>query len=202
MVGKHPHVFLLAACLLGAGCFPPPQNTAQTLPNDSALAPVDNTLGPGDLFEVRVFGEKELSNIYRVSDQGTIEFPLIGTIKVSGKIPPAVANDIGDALKNGYLKNPQVTVFVKEVHSKKVFVFGQVNKPGTFNYELNMSVIQAITLAGGFNPLAAKNDTTVTRQVEGRKTKLRVRVEAIAEGSERNFVLKPGDIIFVPERFF
>jgi protein involved in polysaccharide export with SLBB domain len=193
---------LLSACLLSA-CLPRTGGNSQTLPNDPGPVPVDNTLGPGDLFEVRVFGEKELSNIYRVSDQGTIEFPLIGSVKVAGRVPPEVALEIRELLQKGeYLKNPQVTVFVKEVHSKKVFVFGQVHKPGTFAYELNMSVIQAITLAGGFNPLAAKNDTTVTRQIDGRKTKLRVRVEAIAEGSERNFVLKPGDIIFVPERFF
>src|SRR4029078_2136705 len=89
-----------------------------------------------------------------------------------------------------YLKHPQVTVLLREYNSKKVFVFGEVQKPGTFPYEENMSVIQAITLAGGFTQLAAKNNTNVTRKVEGQETKNRVPVEDIGVGREKNFLLQ------------
>jgi polysaccharide export outer membrane protein len=199
----------LLAALTATGCLPGPGTQVTISPPDPEprLNIADSALGPGDTFEVRVFGEKDLSNIYRVGVDGSIDFPLIGNLKVVGMTPAEVAGAIakklqGPSPEQGFLKNPQVTVFVKELQSKKVFVFGQVNKPGTFNYEQNMSVVQAITLAGGFNGVAAKNDTTVTRLVQGKKLKTRVKVESIAEGSERNFTLKPGDIVFVPERFF
>jgi polysaccharide export outer membrane protein len=93
-------------------------------------------------------------------------------------------------------------VLIREYNSKKIFVFGEVQKPGTFPYEENMSIVQAITLAGGFTKIASKNGTQVTRIVEGREQKVRVPVEDIGVGRERNFSLKPGDIVFVPESFF
>ena len=105
-------------------------------------------------------------------------------------------------LQNGYFRRPQVSVLVKEYNSKKVFVFGEVQKPGTFPFEENMSVVQAVTLAGGFTKTAAKNNTNVTRLVDGQEQKLRVPVEEIAIGQTRNFLLQPGDIVFVPESFF
>ena len=74
-----------------------------------------------------------------------------------------------------------------------------MNKPGTFAYEPNMSIVQIITLAGGFTKTAYKNKTNVTRLIAGQEKKIQVPVEAIGEGSQRNFVLKPGDIVFVPE---
>src|SRR6266851_5164578 len=109
----------------------------------------------------------------------------------------------GDLIESkGYLKNPQVSVLLRESNSKKVFVFGEVQKPGTFAYDDNMSIIQAITIAGGFTKTAAKNNASVTRLVAGQEKKIRVAVEDIGVGREPNFLLKPGDIIFVPESFF
>ena len=84
------------------------------------------TLEPGDVFDVRVYSEKDLSGSYRVGSDGTIRFPLVGTVEVSGKTPEMVSDSISTALRNGYLRDPQVTVFVKEFRSKKVFVLGQV----------------------------------------------------------------------------
>jgi polysaccharide export outer membrane protein len=92
-------------------------------------------------------------------------------------------------------------VFLKEYNSKKVFVFGEVQKPGTFPFEENMSIVQAITLAGGFGKLASKNAVIVTRQVGGEERKIKVAVESIGEGREKNFALRPGDIVYVPESF-
>jgi polysaccharide export outer membrane protein len=92
-----------------------------------------------------------------------------------------------------------VTVFVKESNSKKIFVLGEVQKPGTFPFENSMTVVQAITLAGGFKDLADKNRTVVTRVVDGTEKKFVVPVEAIGLGREQNVLLQPGDIVFVPE---
>ena len=158
-----------------------------------------STLGAGDVFEVKVYDEKELSGIYRVSSAGEISFPLIGKLKIAGLTSTDAADLIQSRLGEKYLRNPQVSILIKEYNSKKVSVFGQVNKPGTFKFEDRMSVIQAVSMAGGFTKLAAKNDTTVTRIIDGAEKRFPVPVEAIAEAEAKNFFLEPGDIVYVPE---
>jgi polysaccharide export outer membrane protein len=93
-------------------------------------------------------------------------------------------------------------VLVKEYNSKKIFVFGEVQKPGTFPYQDGMSVVQAVTLAGGFTKTAAQNSTSVTRRVGGNEKKIKVSVQDIALGKAANFTLEPGDIVYVPESLF
>jgi protein involved in polysaccharide export with SLBB domain len=160
------------------------------------------TLGPGDLVEVRVFQEADLSGAYRLSPEGTVDYPLCGKVSLMGMTSSQAADVLTTCLANGYLRKPQVSVLIREYNSKKVFVFGEVQKPGTFPYEENMSIVQAVTLAGGFTKIASKNNTQVTRTVDGLEKKIRVPVEDIGNGRERNFSLKPGDIVFVPESFF
>jgi protein involved in polysaccharide export with SLBB domain len=161
-----------------------------------------STLGSGDLLEVRVYQETDLSGAFRVSPEGLIDYPLCGKVSVLNMSSSTAADALTACLKNGFLKNPQVTVLVREYTSKKVFVLGEITKPGTFPYEENMSIIQAVTLAGGFTKLASKNGTSVTRLVEGQETRVRVPVADIEQGRQKNFPLQPGDIIFVPESFF
>jgi polysaccharide export outer membrane protein len=158
-----------------------------------------STLGAGDVFEVKVFDEPDLSGVYRISSAGIIQFPLIGDISLDGLTSSDAASRIGELLGQKYLKNPQVSIFVREYNSQKVSVFGEVNKPGTFKFEDGMTVIQAVSMAGGFTKMAAKNDTNVTRIVEGIEKKYPVPVEAIAQGKTKNFYLGPGDIVYVPE---
>ncbi len=159
------------------------------------------TLGSGDVLEIRVYQEGDLSGAYRISSEGTIDFPFCGRVQAAGLTSSGLADALTSCLKNGYLKKPQVTVFLKEYNSKKIYVFGEVQKPGTFPFEDRMNIIQAITLAGGFNKLAAKNSVIVTRVLDGQERKLRVPVESIGEGRDKNFALQPGDIVYVPESF-
>ena len=161
-----------------------------------------STLGPGDLVEVRVFQEADLSGAYRLSPEGTVDYPLCGKVALGAMTSSQAADALTTCLANGYLRKPQVSVLIREYNSKKIFVFGEVQKPGTFPYEENMSIVQAVTLAGGFTKVASKNSTQVTRSVDGLEKKIRVPVEDIGNGRERNFSLKPGDIVFVPESFF
>ncbi|MBI3182554.1 MAG: polysaccharide export protein [Myxococcales bacterium] len=161
-----------------------------------------STLGPTDLIEVRVFQETDLSNAFRVSPEGTIDYPLCGKVKLTGMTSSQAADALTACLKNGFLKNPQVSVLIREYSSKRIYVFGEVQKPGTFPFDETMSIIQAVTLAGGFTKQAAKNSISVTRLVEGQEKKIRVPVEDIGLGREKNFLLQPGDIVFVPESFF
>jgi protein involved in polysaccharide export with SLBB domain len=195
--GFGPALVLLAA--LSSACVP----KSRTVAEPQQLAPmVDTSLGVGDSFEVRVLGEPDLSGLYRVGSEGNITFPLVGDVHVDGLDAQAAARLIAAKLKQGMLRDPQVTVLVKDQTSKKIYVLGQVGKPGTFTYTPSMSVVEAITVAGGFTPLAAKNDTTLTRNEAGKKTTLRIPVADIGEGRARNVFLQPGDIISVPERLF
>lgn len=178
------------------------KNPAQIAPPDCRINLDDTSLGPGDVFDVRVYDENQLSGTYRVSAEGAISFPLIGAVRVVGLTPAAASKEIEGKLSQGYLRSPQVSIFVKEYNSKKVSVLGQVAKPGTFTYTDGMTVVEAVVLAGGFTPIAAKNDTVVTRTDKGNKLRINAPVESISEGKERNLCIRPGDIVFVPERIF
>jgi protein involved in polysaccharide export with SLBB domain len=203
--------FVLAAAMVAGGCKTPKLRDESTVesPRSGDFTPTDggaivraSTLGPGDLVEVRVHQEADLSGVFRISPEGTIDFPLCGKVRMSGTTSSEAADALTSCLGSKYLRSPQVTVLVREYTSKKIFVFGEVQKPGTFPYEDQMSIIQAITIAGGFTKLAAKNSISVTRLVDGAEKKMRIAVEDIGTGRERNFFLQPGDIVFVPESFF
>jgi len=154
----------------------------------------------GDIFEVRVYRETDLSGLFQVSPDGTVEYPLLGTLKVDGLTSSEIARLLREGLEKGFLKRPFVTVNIKEFLSKRVYVLGQVEKPGTFRFEDGMSVIQVITLAGGFTKSSRPNKTVVTRvDAGGQEIRTEVPVNDISIGKARNFFLRPGDIVFVPE---
>jgi len=192
---------LVLGCLLWAvvSCNPPAGDDYVKLPVDVQQLRNAVTLGPGDVFDVRVYGEKDLSGIYRVSAEGTIHFPLVGELRVQSLSPSEVATLLRDRLRDGYLREPFVTVTIKEYNSKKIFVLGQVAKPGTFPFEGEMNIVQAVTLAGGFTPMARKNNVIVTRVDGGEEQRIQVPVESISEGLSPNLPLRPGDIVYVPE---
>jgi protein involved in polysaccharide export with SLBB domain len=193
---------LVFSVLALAACRTPRDKSAVVVDDQPEARGTSSTLGSGDLLDVRVYQEADLSGAFRVSPEGLIDYPLCGKVSVLNMTSSQAADAVTACLKNGFLKNPQVTVLVREYTSKKVFVLGEVSKPGTFPYEENMSIIQAVTLAGGFSKAAAKNGTHVTRIVSGQETRVHVRVADIEQGREKNFQLLPGDIIFVPESFF
>lgn len=199
-----------SVALLASGCRTPGKDVPSysTREKMAQSQPVANSsLGVGDVLEVRVYQEPDLSGAFRVATEGTIDYPFCGRIRVAGLSSSALVDLLTSCLKNGYLKRPQVTVFLKEYNSQKVFVFGEVQKPGTFAFEPQMTIIQAITLANGFTKSAAKDSVIVTRLIIDEKTlqseerKVKVPVESIGEGREKNFFMQPGDIVYVPESF-
>jgi polysaccharide export outer membrane protein len=191
-------LIVLFVCCTVLGCgdpppskYPPPQDHVE-----------DTTLAPGDVFEVRVYQQEEMTNKYRVTSAGTISFPLIGMVQVAGKTPAEVESDIRDRLADGYLRNPQVSLLVSEFGSQTVSVFGEVQRPGTLKFSNAMTIIDAISQAGGLTPMAKKNAVTVTRVEDGKKRKYTVPVEDIGKGKALNFQVRPGDVVYVPERIF
>ena len=160
-------------------------------------------IGAGDKINIQVYNEKELSGIYQVSPEGYITFPFIGEIKVDGLNIFTLAMKISSKLKEGYLKEPNVTVMVEEFVSKRIFVLGQVKKAGSFPIRRRMSVIEAISLAGGFTNLADLSNVVVTRKGgDGKEKRYVVDIKSIVNGAKENFYLDAGDIVFVGERFF
>ena len=162
--------------------------------------PVEVTSGltAGDTFEVRVFGEEDIGGAFQVQEDGTIDFPLIGRIDVRAKTQGELANMLEQALADGYLKDPHVTVILTERENLEVSVLGQVQKPGTFPYVEKLTLVQAISEAGGLNDLAYARRVKLTRQGPTGVGTYEVSVKAITEGREVDILLQPGDIIFVP----
>ncbi len=189
----------IALALLAATACGGRARTRDELPSAPVVA---SSLGAGDVIEVRVYQEPELSGVYQVGPEGDVIFPLCKRVSVGGLSPNSAAERLRACLREGFMRDPQVSVLVKEYNSKKVFVFGEVQKPGTFVYENGMSIVQAVTLAGGFTKTASQNSTSVTRRVKGQEVKMKVNVQDIALGKAPNFTLEPGDIVYVPESLF
>jgi protein involved in polysaccharide export with SLBB domain len=190
------HISLLVCLLLGCS-----RGVSTKAPIEAPVE--DTTMGPGDVFEVRVFGEEKLSGKYQVGPDGNIRFPLVGVVPARGREADQVATEIADRLKQGqYLREPHVSIYVLESNSRRVSVLGAVAKPGTFPIVPGMTVVQAVSNAGGFTPLASKDDSVVTRRVNGKLERYRIPVSQITRGDLDDFPLRAGDIVFVPERVF
>lgn len=196
-------ILITVATTAGCGLFrdPPPSQ----YPSQEVYVE-DTTLGPQDVFEVRVFRHDNMSGTYAVSEAGTINFPEIGLVEVRGRTPAEVEQEIQKRLADGYLVNPTVSILVKEYKSKTISVLGQVRKPTTIPYAAGMSIVDAISQAGGFTPMARKNAVKVTRSgardAAAKTESFTVPVESIASGKAKAFFLRPGDTIFVPERWY
>lgn len=162
----------------------------------------EERLGIDDVFEVRVFAEPDLSGTYRIAADGSIDYPFVGRVSIIGMRSGEVQELIVSKLKEGYLKNPQVSLMVKEWNSRKVSIIGQVQRPGAVTYFQNMTIIDAIAAAGGFTSIASKNAVTLRRESKGSVESKNLRVADISEGKAPNVVLRPGDILVVEERLF
>jgi polysaccharide export outer membrane protein len=194
-----PTLSAVVALLLVAAC---PAKHNVLVPDNPHASVQATTLGPGDVIDVRIYQEADLSASYQISSDGAIQFPLIGRIDVLGKTPQEAASLIAEGLKEGYLKEPQVSIFVKEYISKRIYVTGQVAKPGVFAFEDDMNVLRAVILAGDLTRLADKNHVLITRSTASGEEKIVVSIEDIGRGEAQNVQLRPGDIVYVPESPF
>jgi polysaccharide export outer membrane protein len=168
-------------------------------------APSDRTVvGAGDVFVMEIVGEKDLPKEYQVSADGTVDIPYIHTLKVAGLEAPEVARAIRDRLiEQKVLTDPSVIVQVKEYHSRRVTLLGQVAKPGSFPYTPGMTLIQAVSLAGGMTAISDTDRVNITRKASnGRTYTATLSVGVIMEGKAADVPLQAGDQIYVHERLF
>ena len=162
-------------------------------------------VGVSDVLEVSVLEPEAFMREVKVAPDGTIAFPYIGSIKVSGDDIPTVQKKVQDALSEGYLKYPVVLVSLKESNSKQYTVYGEVNRPGTFPLEEHSSVFRAISIAGGFTKFGSSSRVKVLRprkETAGYDT-LKIDIGKVMAGdSNADIQLKPGDMIVVQEGVF
>jgi len=161
-------------------------------------------IGPGDLIDIKVFNVPELNITVRVSGNGLITLPLIGNVKAEGFSRSQLEGKLATKLEKNYLKNAQVTVFIKEYHSKMVSVIGAVNKPGNHELYGEKTILELISLAGGFTSDASKKIIIIRKLKDGKSISLKIDVnELMVEGNPKlNVPLKVGDIINIPAESF
>ncbi|MBN1526342.1 MAG: polysaccharide export protein [Candidatus Omnitrophica bacterium] len=160
----------------------------------------------GDLLHITVFEQPDMETKARVT-KGEISFPLLGNVKVEGLAISELEKKLEALLEKDYLVNPRVSVRVEEYHPKKVFVLGSVDKPGAYDLskEKPTTVLEAITMAGGFTKTAAVNDTKIIRKKSGgQEETIKVRITDITQkgDKDKDVQVQPNDVVFVPESFF
>jgi polysaccharide export outer membrane protein len=154
----------------------------------------DYQIGPGDVLKISIYDHPDLTTVARVDNEGCILLPLAGRVVVGGQTTANASKTIAAKLSADYIVNPQASVFVQEFRSRVVYVTGQVNRPSSFTVEPDTTVIQAITMAGGFTPLAAQKKVKIIRKING--------VETVFKKVSLHEKLMPGDVMVIPESFF
>jgi polysaccharide biosynthesis/export protein len=188
MMNRPPRVFVLALLLLGA------------LVIRSAYAQdAEYTVKPGDLLTISVWKEPDLQGPVLVRPDGAFSFPLAGQVDARGKTVMQLQQTVTDRLKK-FISDPVVTVSVQEVRGNKVYVLGQVNRPGEFIVNPRVDVMQALSMAGGTTPFAALGDITILRRDGNEQRSLPFRYQDVARGRslEQNVILQAGDVVVVP----
>ena len=169
------------------------RRAAQVVPVRNAVVFEDGpyTLDAGDKLRIVVFGQDALSNNYIVDAQGEVTMPLIGIVTARGQTTTQLSAAIAARLKQSFIRDPSVAVEVETY--RPFFVLGEVTYPGQYPYVPNMTVENAIAIAGGFTPRAFKDRVVVTRKLQGKPVRYKLPLQ---------YPLRPGDTINVSERWF
>ena len=193
-------VLVLFASLTAAQGAPAQKPNTPAQPSVS-VSPVDANykIGPQDVLRIDVWKEPDISRIIPVRPDGKISVPLLNDIQAAG----LTAMELAAALREGlskYLTNPQVTVTVNEFNSRRVYITGEVLHPGTFPLLPDMTVLQAVSGAGGFTQFAKLKNIYVLRTEAGKQVKHPFNYKEVVKGNlaDQNILLLPGDVIVVP----
>ena len=154
-------------------------------------------LGPEDQLRISVWDNKELTLDLVVRPDGKISMPLLQDVPAEGLTAAQLATNIEEGL-SAYILNPQVTVIVLQVNAPKYYIIGYVARPGTFPLRGDMSILQALALAGGMTQFASPRSIKLIRGTQGRQEVRKVNYYDIIEDGEGNYLLKSGDTIVVP----
>ena len=172
---------------------------AQRAPKKPATDDPNYVIGPQDVLDVSVWKEPELTRTVPVRPDGKISLPLLNDVEAAGKTPLQLAADITAGLKK-FVTDPQVTVIVGTINSQRVFILGEVNRAGAYPLLPNMTVLQALSSAGGFTQYANLKKIYLLRVEDGKQVKHPFNYKDVLGGkaADQNIVVKAGDTIVVP----
>ncbi|KLJ00723.1 polysaccharide biosynthesis/export family protein [Luteimonas sp. FCS-9] len=192
---------LLAACASGGkraqhlpADLPPPDTTSTSGAYEGAS---DYRIGAQDLLEVSVFGVQELNRQARVNSNGQITLPLIGAVMAGGRTIPELETELAQRYADGYLQNPQVSIFVKEYTSQRVTLEGAVKKPGIYPLTGRTTLLQAVAMAEGLDEMADLQGVVLFRHVNGERMAAAFDMSAVRRGEMADPQIYGDDIIVV-----
>jgi len=167
--------------------------------NPPAKAGKDYIIGADDVLDVSVWKEQELTRSLQVRPDGKISMPLLGDVQAACLTPGQLAQNVSDKLKK-YLTAPQVTVILTQINSQRVYVMGEVTRPGAYPVLPGMTILQAISSAGGLTPFANSKKIFLMRDENHIQTKYPFSYKEVLDGrkAEENLPVKAGDTIVVP----
>jgi len=176
-----------------------PAARATALANSNALdTAVEYQIGPEDVLDISVWKNPELSRTVPVRPDGKVSLPLLNDFRAAGLTPSDLREQLVARLSE-FVPTPEVSVIVREVHSRKIAVVGAVKTAGRYELKSPMTVLEAIALAQGFTDFAARDRIVVLRQSGGTTMRIPFNYRKIADGMEQeNFFVRPGDIVVVP----
>lgn len=199
----------LLLCLFLVACASGPSRsvtsgTALPAPDTTAASgayegQTEYRLGPQDLIEVSVFGVQDLNKVVRVNSNGQVSLPLIGSVVAGGRTIPELERELAKSYSEGFLQNPQVTIFVKEFASQRITLEGAIEKPGIYPLTGKTSLLQAIAVAGGVSALADLNGVVVFRQVDGKRAAAVYSLRELRKGAIDDPQLYGDDMIVVEQ---
>ena len=166
-------------------------------------------IGIGDVLSVTIFagGATQETLDLEVSSEGIIRFPFLGEIKAKGLSVTQLTEKVTKPLAEDYFVNPQVIISVSDQKSReanithyKIYVLGKINSPGVYDFREGLTALDACILAGGFAQYAAPNRATITRrEAQGKQEIIKINLNRVKRGKDKDILLKPGDRIYVPE---
>jgi polysaccharide export outer membrane protein len=192
-------ILLLAPTAVTMAAQQPSTTNGSPVSPDGAPIPGDYVIGPGDVLTIVFWREKELSGDVAVRPDGKISLPLLNDVEAAGLTPEELRLRVTAAAQK-LIEEPTVTVVVKEINSRNVFITGQVAKPGPYPLSGPTTVVQLISIAGGVLEYANEKNIVIMRTENGKSVSLRFNYDQVKKGRniEQNIQLKPGDTIIVP----
>jgi len=159
----------------------------------------DYVIGPGDLLDISVWKEEALTKLVTVLPDGKISFPLIGEVAAGGKTVGQLSRELERKLGK-FVPDINLSVVVARVNSMLIYVIGRVNKPGMFELNTNINVLQALAMAGGLNPFAKGSKIKIFRKQSNQNQVFAFDYDDVAKGEklEQNIPLQRGDVVVVP----
>jgi polysaccharide biosynthesis/export protein len=175
----------------------PPAPTAQAAPAGGAPVGADYKIGVDDVLDIAVWNNTTVSRTVPVRPDGKISLPLLNEVPAAGLTPTQLRANLMAKLVE-YMPNPEVSVIVREVHSNKISVLGEVRKAGRYEITQRATVLDAVALAGGFNDWARRTKLVIMRQEANGTKRIPINYNRIVSEEDENVLLQPGDIVVVP----